>query len=105
LQTNQNRKSIATLGIDAAGKPIWLVFEQVIEDGKPHPVTGSRAYDASIYTRVDDYTIEFSRMKAGKVVQTGTSRLSRDGGTLTNVTTGSDANGRQIKNIAIYDRL
>jgi hypothetical protein len=72
-------------------------------DGMPHPVTGNSNYDASAYTRVDAYTINISRMKAGKVVGT-TTVVSRDGTTATATDTLTDANGRQINNIVVYDK-
>jgi hypothetical protein len=54
-----------------------------IEDGQPHPSTASPDFDASTYTRVDAYTLNISRTKAGKVVATGTIVTSRDGKTNT----------------------
>ena len=49
-----------------------IVMTEAVEDGKPHPVTGSPPdYDAHAATRVDAYTRNASFMKAGKVVRTG----------------------------------
>ena len=90
-------------GIDAEGKPTKVVF-MVIYDGKPHPTTGSADFDASTYTRVDDYTVNLIRIKAGKVVQTGTRVLSKDGKTETVTTTGVNAKGQQINNVVVYDK-
>jgi hypothetical protein len=92
------------VGIDAAGNPVSAVFMEVIPDGKPHPVTGNPNIDASTYTRVDAYTMNFSRFKDGKPGTTGTLALSQDGKTFTATTTGTDANGQQINNIAVYDK-
>jgi hypothetical protein len=43
-------------------------------------------------------------MKAGKVVMTGTQVVSRDGKTQTLTTTGTDANGRQVNFISVYEK-
>jgi hypothetical protein len=86
----EGQKAVA-VGIDAQGNGRAIVFE-VIEDGKPHPVTGFPPYDSSAYTRVDGHTVNFTRFKDGKVVQTGNSVISSDGKTWTttfiNATTG-----------------
>ena len=97
----QNRKATA-VGIDAAGNPTVILLPEYIPDGKPHPVTGAPAYDASVWTRVNAYTFNVSRTK--EVVQTVTNVVTPDGKTLTLTTTGTDASGRQINNIAVYDK-
>jgi hypothetical protein len=52
-------------------------------------------------TRVDAYTINVSRTKAGKVVQIETISVSPDGKTKTATQVGTDADGRQINVIAV----
>lgn len=59
------------VGITAQGNPQAVVFKEIIEDGKPHPVTGVGAVDAQTSTRGDAHTINVTRLKNGKVVQTG----------------------------------
>jgi hypothetical protein len=90
-------------GIDAQGKPSTSEFT-MIYDGKFYPTTGVIGYDASAFSRVDDYTVTYIRTLAGRVVATGTRVLSRDGKTLTFTGTGRTANGRQYNNVAIYDK-
>jgi hypothetical protein len=89
------------VGIDAQGNPRSAVFE-VVEDGKPHPVTGFPAYDASTYTRVDAHTINYTRMKDGKVVQTGTAVTSPDGKMFTSTFKNVGPNAQQITQV--YDK-
>jgi hypothetical protein len=62
----QNRKGTA-VGIDAAGNPTVLVAPSYNDDGKPNPMTATPAiaYDVTTNTRVDAYTVNFSRTKAG----------------------------------------
>jgi hypothetical protein len=62
------------------------------------------AYDASSYKQVNDSTVEITRTKAGKVIQTTTRALSADGKTLTFTTTGVNANGQQINDVGVYEK-
>jgi hypothetical protein len=99
----QNRKA-TIVGITATGNPQLGTFAELVEDGKPHLVTGLAGIDAQAYTRVDARTLNVNRLKDGKVVQTGTWVVSPDGKTLTVTFTGANANGRQVNNILIYDK-
>jgi hypothetical protein len=98
-QTQRN----TAVNIDAEGNPGTLVTMRVF-DGQPHPVTGSNLYDETTYTRIDAYSNKVVLTKAGKFVSTIGGVLSQDGKTYTLTTTGTDANGRQINNISVYDK-
>lgn len=91
-------------GIDARGNPTKAVFGPYLLDGKPHPVTGVPDYDASSYKIVNNSTVEMSRMKDGKAVQTVIRVLSGDDKTLTFTVIGVNASGQQINNVAVYDK-
>ena len=93
-----------TEGIDAQGNPTKVVHGPYVYDGKSYPVTGARAYDAASYKIVNDSTDEITRTKTGKVVQTVAEVLSADARTLTFTTTGVNANGQQINNVAVYEK-
>jgi hypothetical protein len=99
----QNRKA-AVVGIDTAGNPQTIVFLELIEDGKPHPVTGSPNVDAATATRVDANTANISYLKEGKVVQTGTLVTPPDGRTYTLTLTGTLRDGRQINYVYVLDK-
>jgi hypothetical protein len=99
----QNRK-VTIVGITSAGNPQLATFTEFVEDGKPHPVTGLAGTDAQAYTRVDARALNVSRLKDGKVVQTGTWVVSPDGKALTVTFMGTNANGRQVNNIFVYDK-
>jgi hypothetical protein len=92
---------VTLVGIDAEGNPI--VFMEAGDLGKPHPVT-SPVYDASAAAPVGAYTVDYTRTKAGKVVLTGTRIMSPDGKTLTFTSTGTNVNGQQGDDIAVYDK-
>lgn len=90
-------------GIDAQGRPTRLVI-MWINDGQPHPTTGSPDFDASAYTRVDANTWIFTRMKAGKVVGVGSSVVSQDGRTRTNTARGIDSAGQPLNSVAVFEK-
>jgi len=103
----QNLK-FAITGTGANGNPISTTLTAVI-DGMPHPAppvpdNPNAAYDAAATTRVDAYTLIFSFTKAGKLVQISTLIVSPDGRTTTLTRTGADANGRQVNDIAVWDK-
>jgi hypothetical protein len=100
----QNRK-LTAVGINAAGNAAQaVVFSELVEDGKPHPVTGLAEADASTYTRVDAHTIKVTRLKDGKVVQTATWVVSQDGKTLTAHRAGTNANGQELNDIQLFEK-
>jgi hypothetical protein len=90
-------------GVDAEGKPINGVYIHIY-DGKPYPTTGAPGIDSTAYTRIDSNIVKFTRTNAGKVVQTGFHVVSSDGKTLTVITTGSDAKGREINTFAVFEK-
>ena len=93
-----------TEGIDAQGNPTKTDAGVFSFDGKSYPYTGNAAYDASSYKQVNASTFEFTRTKAGKVVEVNTTVLSADGKSRTNTTTGVDEKGQQINSVAVYDK-
>ena len=98
----QNLKNTVE-GINAEGKPIKPVFIHIY-DGKPYPTTGAVGYDSSAYTPVDANIVKFTRLNAGKVIQSGFHVISSDGKTFTVITTGTGPNGREINTFAVYEK-
>jgi len=94
---------VSTKAVGADGKPTMTEFTAMF-DGKDHPVTGNADYDATMMKRVDSHTIEFTRKKAGKMAQTATSVVSKDGKTRTITTTGVNAQGQKINNVAVFEK-
>jgi len=90
--------------VNADGTRTKVVTGPYLYDGKPYPVTGAKDYDASSYKRVNDFTYEATRTKAGKVVQTVINVISADRKTRTVTTTGTDVNGQQINIVNVYDK-
>ena len=94
---------VSTKGVGADGKPTTTEFTAMF-DGKDHAVTGNPDWDSTSMKRVDSHTIEFTRKKGGKVVQTATSVVSKDGKTRTITTTGTNAQGQKVNNVGVYEK-
>jgi hypothetical protein len=90
-------------GTDAAGKATHTEWMGKL-DGKDYPVTGDSTSDARSVKKVDDHNLTFAVKKGGKVLFTGTIVLSADGKTRTVTTEGTDAAGKKITAIAVYDK-
>lgn len=73
-------------------------------DGKEYPVTGDPTSDARSYKMVDGNTLELTVKKGGKVIVTGQIVTSADGKTRTVTTKGTDAEGKKLESIAMYDK-
>lgn len=71
-------------------------------DGKDHPVKGNPDWDTTAIKRVDSHTIEFTRKKGGKVVQTARSTVAKDGKSRTVTVTGVNAQGQKVNTNALY---
>jgi len=106
FQVRGQTSKITGVGISADGDPIVIVFHEAAEDGKPYPVTGTPTpdYDANATTRVDAYSLNGSRTKAGRVVQTTTFVMSQDAKSFTLTTTGTNANGQPINSISVWEK-
>ena len=94
---------VTVKGTGVDGKPTMFQYTAAY-DGKDYPVTGNPEYDTTSLKRIDPYTVEFTRKKAGKVVQTGTNVLAKDGKTRTVTTKGTNAQGQPISNVAVYEK-
>jgi hypothetical protein len=74
-------------------------------DGKDSPVTGNNPNaDMIAVKRIDDRTLELVNKKGGKVTTTQRNAVSADGKTRTVTTTGTDAQGQKIDNVAVFEK-
>jgi hypothetical protein len=108
----------ATTKIEAAGAGTKVIVDQVQADGTVHhweftanydgkdtPVTGNNPdADMVARTRVDANTVKTISKKGGKVTTSQTSAVSSDGKTRTVTTTGTNAAGKAVNNVAVYDK-
>jgi hypothetical protein len=94
---------VTVTGTRADGKKTAYSFTANF-DGKDVPVTGNPEWDTVAVRSTGTDTLEFTRKKGGKVVQTATLVLAKDGKSRTVTTTGVNANGEKINNVAVYER-
>jgi hypothetical protein len=106
-----------TVVYEAAGDQIKVTVEGVDEngaavrnewtgkfDGKDYPITGDSTSDARSYRIVDKNTLELTNKKGGKTTVTGRIVVSNDGKTRTVTTMSTDAQGKKVTNVAVYDK-
>jgi hypothetical protein len=102
-ETTKDGVKVTSKGTDAAGNPTLTSYAATY-DGKDVPVTGNPDYDTISVKRVDPQTLQFTRKRAGKVVQTGTSVVSKDGKTRTVTAVGVNAKGQKINNVTVFEK-
>jgi hypothetical protein len=73
-------------------------------DGKDYPITGVAGVDTVSLKKIDATTGERTDKKGGKVVGTWQRKVSADGKTLTVTQKGTDAQGRAVNNVLVFDR-
>jgi hypothetical protein len=90
-------------GVDAAGKPTLMEYTAKY-DGKDYPVAGSPDFDTISLKQVDPATSVATLKKGGKLVQTTTRVVSKDGKTLTLTVKGKNAKGQAVNNVMVFDK-
>ena len=90
-------------GTNAEGNPIDSQYTANY-DGKDYPVTGSPNWDAISLKRINANKVEFTLKKAGKVVSTGATVISKDGKTRTITAKGVNAKGEKTSSTAVYEK-
>jgi hypothetical protein len=106
-----------TVVYEAAGDQIKVTVDGVDEsgnathnewtgkfDGKDYPVTGDASGDTRSYRTVNNHTLELTNKKGGKTTLTGRIVVSADGKTRTVTTNTTDAEGKKVTNVAVYDK-
>ena len=68
------------------------------------PVTGNPMYDTATTTQASPTAGTTDYKKGGKVVVTSKLALSADSKTMTLTSTGTDAKGQAIQNVAVFTR-
>jgi hypothetical protein len=106
----------STVVVEAAGQGTKITATTILSDGTTRTirytagfdgqdaaVSGTRDYDKVSLTRTGN-TIKGTRKVGGKPVQTFTTVVSADGKTRTTTTTGTDAAGKKVDNMLVYDK-
>jgi hypothetical protein len=89
--------------VEAEGKTTHFEWTAKF-DGKDYPVSGDPNRDAVSVKKIDDYTLEISNKKGGKVMSTIKAVYAKDGKTRVETTTGVNAQGQKIENVTAWDK-
>ena len=89
--------------VDAQGKSIHAEWTGKF-DGKDYPVKGDPARDFVSLKRVDDYTLDVTNKKDGKVTTVNREVFARDGKSRTITVTGTNPQGQKINNVTVWER-
>jgi hypothetical protein len=89
--------------VEADGKRVHFEWNGTF-DGKDQPVTGDPARDAVSVKKIDDYTLEVTNKKGGKVTTVLRAVYAKDGKSRTETITGTDAQGRAVKNVTHWTK-
>jgi hypothetical protein len=90
-------------GVDGTGKAAHNESTGKF-DGKDYPVTGDPASDTRSLKMVSPGHYARTNGKAGKTMMTGTVEFSADHKTRTLTTDMTDAAGKKVTSVAVYDR-
>ena len=90
-------------GVDKDGKPTHNEWTGKF-DGKDYAVTGDDSSDMRSYKVVNDHTLDLTIKKGGKVTMTGKIVVSKDGKSRTVTTHGTNAEGKKVENVGVYDK-
>jgi hypothetical protein len=89
--------------VEADGRKVHFEWNGTF-DGKDQPVVGDPARDAVSVKKIDDYTLEVTNKKGGKVTTVLHASYARDGKSRTETITGTDSQGRAVKNVTYWTK-
>ena len=90
-------------GVDGTGKPTHNEWTGKF-DGKDYPLTGDPTADSRSYKMINEHTLELTNKKDGKVTTSGKVEVSKDGKARTLHLTGTDASGKKVSGVSMYDK-
>jgi hypothetical protein len=90
-------------GVDESGNAVHNEWTGKF-DGKEYPVSGDATSDTRSYRMINKNTLSLTGKKSGKVTLTGRIVVSRDGKTRTVTTTATNAQGKKVRNVTVYDK-
>ena len=107
IEAQGNGVKVSTDGTAADGSHIAWSFTANY-DGKDNPVSGMtgalNGADTVSMKRINPNTTENTFKKAGKVVLSGRDVVSKDGKVRTITAKGTDASGRPVSRVIVYDK-
>lgn len=105
LEAQGNNVKYSFEGVSAEGTGVTYSFTATF-DGKESPITGSMpgGADSISIKRIDANNFESTLTKAGKVIGTAKSEISKDGKVTTVTAQGTNADGQPMTSSAVYDK-
>jgi len=103
IASDENSYKVDANGTDGDGKPMHIEFNAKF-DGKDYPAIGVPWADMVSVRRIDAHTVQAIQKKGGQVTMTITCKVSTDGKTHTCMLKGKDEQGRNVKNVAVFDK-
>ena len=73
-------------------------------DGKDYAVTGDPSRDMVSVKKIDDYNLEITNKKAGKVTTAIKAVYAKDGKSRVETVTGANAQGQKINNVTAWNK-
>jgi hypothetical protein len=98
-----DQTKVTVEGVDVNGSAVRSEWTGKF-DGKDYPVTGDTTSDARSYQMIDKNTLTFTVKKGGKALLTGRIVVSADAKSRTVTTTATDAQGKKVTDVAVYDK-
>jgi hypothetical protein len=73
-------------------------------DGKDYPVKGDPSRDTVSVKKVDEYSLEITNRKAGKVTTMIKAVYAKDGKSRVETVAGINAKGEKVENVTVWDK-
>jgi hypothetical protein len=89
--------------VEADGKTTHFEYTAKF-DAKEYPVKGDPGRDTVSVKKIDDYTLEMTNRKAGKITTVIRAVYGKDGKSRVETATGTDAQGRKIENVTQWTK-
>lgn len=102
-EVSGNSIKVTVDGIDGTGNPVNSVWTGKF-DGKAYPLTGGSKGSTRSYRKIGTRTLAFTKRKGGKITTAGRIVTSVDGKSRTVTSTSTDASGKKIHSVAVYDK-
>jgi hypothetical protein len=103
LTAVENGMSVVSDRVEADGAKVH--FEWMAKfDGKDYPVKGDPSRDTVAAKKIDDYTLEITNKKGGKVTTSIRAVYAKDGKSRTEIVTGANAQGQKIDNVTEWTK-
>lgn len=103
VQLAGDQRRVAIDGTATNGSPISFKYE-VPDKGGAGKVLAGGPYDGVSGKRIDDNTREVSYLKGGKEVLQLRTVVSKDGNTMRLTVEGTDAQGKPVSGVAVFEK-